>query len=97
MGKPQKNRSEPVAEHHDGTSSPLPDPGKSTDEVQKNTGFDSAEPGIISRHDALTYIHDMARELKLIAESSNFLFLAYLIELVTEESAAQQSRDLRHD
>ena len=97
MENPQKKRSEPVTKHHDGTSSPLPDLGESTEEVQKSTGLDSDEAGIITQHDAVTYIHNMTRELKIIAESSNFHILAYLIELVTEESAKQLSRDLQHD
>ncbi len=40
--------------------------------------------------DAASYVHEMAIELKGIAESSRLSFLAHLLELAIEESAAKK-------
>jgi len=40
--------------------------------------------------DAASYIHEMAIEMKDIAETARLSFLAYLLDLVIEESGVQK-------
>ncbi|MFQ5625577.1 MAG: hypothetical protein ACE5FM_02870 [Methyloligellaceae bacterium] len=56
-------------------------------EVNAGEG-EHSEPA--SPQDAAGYIHGMAIELKGIAESAGHSFLAYLLDLVIEESAVQK-------
>lgn len=44
----------------------------------------------VTSSEAASYIHDLAKELKAIAESAHLKFLAHLLALVVEESAAQR-------
>lgn len=44
----------------------------------------------VSRNDGASYVHEMAIELKGIAESAKLSFLAYLLDLVIEESTVQK-------
>jgi hypothetical protein len=44
----------------------------------------------VSRSEGASYVHEMAIELKGIAESAKLSFLAYLLDLVIEESAVQK-------
>ncbi len=54
-----------------------------------NVGEDElSEP--TSPQEAASYIHGMSIELKGIAESAGYSFLAYLLNLVIEESAVQK-------
>ena len=90
MGNPQKKSHEMVTEHHDSATSPMHASVHSDDEVQDGNCNIPDGQGPITREDTASYIHDMARELKTLAETANFSFLAYLLELVIEESAAQR-------
>ena len=90
MKNSQKKRREPVTEHYD-TSKPsalglYPSVDQEQDDCLTNPNLN----GPISRQDSATYIHDMTKELKTLAESANFAFLAYVLELAIEESAAQR-------
>lgn len=44
----------------------------------------------ISSYEAACYIHDLAKELKVMAESAHLNFLAHLLDMVVEESAMQR-------
>lgn len=77
--------------------------GKSTKRAKKSNEKEmpldnktnlSSWGGKISGQDAASYINDLALEMKTLAESAKLSFLAYLIELVIEESAVQKRRRL---
>jgi hypothetical protein len=96
MGNPQKSRREPVIEHENMTNSSMRE-GVQSSHKEANTKLDTCdghdtcdEHGAISRLDAASYIHDMAIELKALADTANFSYLAYLFELAIEESSAQK-------
>lgn len=58
-------------------------------DVAAGAGSDECDEQVLPR-DAAGYIHDMAIELKDMAETARFSFLAYLLDLVIEESAMQK-------
>ena len=94
MGNPQKSRLEPEVAHQDTASTPKQRRGQ-TNNAEPNTSNDKpAGQAPISRLDAAFYIHEMAIELRALAETAKFSFLAYLLELVIEESAAHKRERL---
>ncbi len=97
MGKSQTDRPKPETEHHDSIKSSI----KGQDQVapdEANTGGGIPDEQIaISGLDTASYIHDMSIELKSLAEKANFSFLAYLLHLAIEESAAQQRGRMVYD
>jgi len=64
------------------------------DEQAKGENSASGWGGKISAQDAASYINDLALEMKVLAETARLSFLAYLIELIIEESAIQKRRRL---
>jgi hypothetical protein len=91
MGKPQKSR--PIAEVEISKEAAKVLKSASLQRIQCDLGIDidvgnSQKP--ISPHDAASYVNEMAIELKGIAESAKLSFLAYLLDLVIEESAVQK-------
>ena len=59
------------------------------DDLEVNAG-EGEQSESASPQDAAGYIHEMAIELKGIAESARHSFLAYLLDLVIEESTVQK-------
>ena len=91
MGHTQKSEKLPDAQYVETQSEAVKREASQTTERDRevNTGeSEQAEPA--APHDSAEYIHGMAIELKGIAESANCSFLAYLLDLVIEESAAQK-------
>lgn len=90
MGIPQKAKREALIDHNDMTNSSMQEDEQSSHkEADANLNINE-EHATITRLDTATYIHDMAIELKSLAETANFSFLGYLLELAIEESAAQK-------
>jgi hypothetical protein len=90
MGNTQKSSLEHEVEHPEAASIQVPGNRQSSYEEPNTCINKLAEQGAISRLDTASYVHDMAPELKQLAETAKFSFLAYLLELVIEESAAQK-------
>lgn len=90
MKNSQKKRHVPTTEHYDTAKPSTLGLHQPVDQEQDNCLTNPNLNGPISRQDSATYIHDMAKELKILAEATNFSFLAYLLELAIEETAAQQ-------
>lgn len=91
MGKPQKSR--PIAGVEISGEAAEVLKSASSQRIQFDLGIDiddgnSQKP--ISPRDAASYVHEMAIELKSIAESAKLSFLAYLLDLVIEESEVQK-------
>ncbi len=90
MGNPQKSRpiageekiTEAAGIQKSAPSQPIVD--QLGDYLDGRDGQKSATP-----RDAASYVHEMAIELKGIAESARLSFLAHLLHLPIEESAAQ--------
>lgn len=59
-------------------------------QVSQTTERDREQAVPAAAHDSAEYIYGMAIELKGIAESAKCSFLAYLLDLVIEESAMQK-------
>jgi len=55
------------------------------EELQDSSGSKS-----ITAQDAASYVNEIALELRTLARSAGLFFLAYLLELVIEESAVQK-------
>ena len=90
MGNTQKSRLEHEVEPPEAASIQVRG-SRQTSYEEPNTRINKfAEQGAISRSDTASYVRDMAIELKQLAETAKFSFLAYLLELVIEESAAQK-------
>ncbi len=90
MGNPQKSSpiagvekiTEAAGIQKSASSQPIADqPGDCFDDSDSHK---SATP-----RDAASYVHEMTIELKGIAESARLSFLAHLLDLAIEESAAQ--------
>jgi len=65
----------------------------STQQIENDLNYDIYIGDIqkqVSPRDAASYVHEMAIELKGIAESAKLSFLTYLLDLVIEESAIQK-------
>ena len=91
MGKSQKRAHDPRAGEAGFPigSSGAPDMPANPGRTQSGTGTGKHDDLILPRN-AAGYIHDMSIELKDIAESARLSFLAYLLDLVIEESGAQK-------
>ena len=85
MGNPQKSRLEHEVEHPDAASIPVQGRRQSSYEKPNSSSNKPEGQGAISRLDTASYVHDMAIELKALAETAKFSFLAYLLELAIEE------------
>ncbi len=91
MGNPQK--SSPIAgveksKESAGIQKPAPSQrigAKLGDYLEDSDTHTSATP-----RDAASYVYEMTVELKGIAESARLSFLAHLLDLAIEESAAQK-------
>jgi hypothetical protein len=91
MGNPQKN-SRAAEVENDGETEKLRRP-ELAEQTRSNAVFvPEGDDGKTSVYpcDVAGYIHDMAVELKGLADSANFSFLSYLLDLVIEESAVQK-------
>lgn len=60
----------------------------------KEHSVDSNGPKSITAQDAASYVNEIALELRTLARSTELFFLAYLLELVIEESAVQKRGQL---
>ena len=91
MGKPQKSRR--MAEVENDREAGKIQTAASSQRIESNLGIDidqgEGQPPVSPR-DAANYVHEMAIELKGIAELAKLSFLAYLLDLVIEESAVQK-------
>ena len=88
MGHTQKREKSPDAEYVETRSEPVKREASRTTKRHREVIAGENQPA--EPQDAAEYIHDMAIELKGIAESAKFTFLAYLLDLVIEESAMQK-------
>lgn len=91
MGKPQKSGR--MAEVENSGEADKVQKTASSQRIQASPGFDIHDGDsqkLVSPRDAASYVHEMAIELKGMAESAKLSFLAYLLDLVIEESAVQR-------
>ncbi len=91
MGKPQKNKRMAQVENSEEPANlrrSAPSQSIASDRKIKTDDEDSLPT--LTAIDAAGYVHEMAFELKGIAESAKLSFLAYLLDLVIEESGVQK-------
>ena len=91
MGRTQESEKLPDAEYVETQSEPVKREALQTTVRDREVNADESKQAVpAAAHDSAEYIHGMAIELKGIAESAKCSFLAYLLDLVIEESAMQK-------
>ena len=91
MGHTQKREKLSNAEYVETLSEPVKRQALQTTVRDREVKADECEQvESAAAHDSAEYIHGMSIEMKGIAESAKCSFLAYLLDLVIEESAVQK-------
>lgn len=91
MGKAQKSgRLDEVENDAEATKIQAGAPSQRIDNDQGLNRERGNNPKPVSHRDAASYVHEMAIELKGIAESAKLSFLSYLLDLAIEESLVQK-------
>ncbi len=91
MGKPQKNKRMAEVENSEGAAKERNSvPSQTIENHREIEMIEAKGRSPVSPCDAASYVHEMAYELKGIAESAKLSFLSYLLDLVIEESGIQK-------